>query len=299
MAWIAATLAAAALFFATRYYLVCLELKRLGRQLSELRANARFGRRLYLEESVSPLAKAMSAINQMVDGYEGDLRRTQDMERNMRLSISGISHDLRTPLTSLSGYLQLLKKESDPGKRCEYFETIARSADVLRDLTENFFELSRIELGEMSFSPQILNLEHFVNESFLDFYESFLQLGLNVELGEADCEFKALADPLALNRILGNLMQNLLRYARGTIAAAFSSDNNSVSVTIANESSAPLPPDPALLFERFYTADPSRSAQGSGLGLYVSKKLAEGMGGSLAAHLDCERLAITLRLPKA
>jgi signal transduction histidine kinase len=78
------------------------------------------GRRLFLGENISALAEAMSAINQLIDGYEDDLRRTEDMERNIRLSISGISHDLRTPLTSLTGYLQLLSKEPDPGKRREY-----------------------------------------------------------------------------------------------------------------------------------------------------------------------------------
>ncbi|MDR1537430.1 MAG: HAMP domain-containing histidine kinase [Clostridiales bacterium] len=218
------------------------------------------------------------------------------MERNIRLSIFGISHDLRTPLTSLTGYLQLLSKEQDSGKRREYLEVISRSAEVLRDLTENFYELSRLELGETTFTPQSLNLERVVCEGFLNFFENFSQKGIEVEIRETGTAMIALADPVALNRILSNLAQNQLRCACGTVTVAFASEHGSASVTISNESSAPLPPDPERLFERFYTADSSRSNRGSGLGLYVSRKLAEGMAGSLAARFDEGWIALILQL---
>src|SRR5689334_6476627 len=169
MYWLIGVLACSCLFFAVRFYLIRQELNRLTVQIGELIENAQYGQRLHLEENDHTLAKAILEINRMVDGYENRLRRVGEMERNIRLSVSGISHDLRTPLTSLAGYLQLLKKTPSPEKQKEYLGIILASVNVLQDLTESFYELSRLELDENIYDFQSLNLEHAVCECFLRF----------------------------------------------------------------------------------------------------------------------------------
>jgi signal transduction histidine kinase len=149
----------------------------------------------------------------MVDGYENQLRRVDDLERNIRLSITGLSHDLRTPHTSLAGYLQLLEKAPSPEKNQEYLGVIMDSVKVLQDLTERFYELTRLELDENSNDFQSLNLEHTVCECFLRFYEDFARNNIELDIQDAANPTVVRADPLALQRVLHNLIQNLLRYA--------------------------------------------------------------------------------------
>lgn len=297
MDWLIGVLALLCLFFAVRFYLIRQEIKRLTAQIGELIENAHYGQRLYLEENDRVLAKAILEINRMVDSYENQLRRVGEMERNIRLSISGISHDLRTPLTSLAGYLQLLQKTPAPEKQKAYLRNILASVRVLQDLTESFYELSRLELDETNYALQRLNLEHAVCDCFLRFYEDFGQK--NIELAIQDAAYPPIvrADPVALQRVLHNLIQNLLRYAQGTVSIAFFEEDDFHAVQVGNETAATLPYDIDSIFDRFYTADQSRSGQSMGLGLYISRKLVNGMGGMIWAKKDGQRLFITVKLP--
>ncbi|HYG60229.1 MAG TPA: HAMP domain-containing sensor histidine kinase [Symbiobacteriaceae bacterium] len=292
-------LAAISLFFAVRFYLVRREITRLTLQIRELGENARYGQRLYLEENDGVLAKAILEINRMVDGYEDQLRRVGQLEQNFRLSISGISHDLRTPLTSLAGYLQLLKKAPSPEKQTEYLRVISDSVRVLQNLIERFYELSRLELDENSYAFESLNLEHAVCECFLRFYEDFGRKNIELDIQDAAKPPVVRADPLALQRVLHNLVQNLLRYAHGTVSISFFAEGSFHAVRIGNVTEVPLPDDVTRIFDRFYTADQSRGGQGTGLGLYISRKLVNGMGGVISAERDQRRLFITVKLPMA
>lgn len=285
------------LYFAVRFYLIRREIKRLTVKIGELIENAQYGQRLYLEENDRALAKAILEINRMVDGYENQLRRVSEMERNIRLSISGISHDLRTPLTSLAGYLQLLKKTPSPEKQKDYLDIILASVRALQDLTESFYELSRLELDENSYAFQSLNLEHAVSECFLRFYEDFVRKNIELDIQDAAKPPVVRADPLALQRVLHNLIQNLLRYARGTVSISFFEEGDFHAVQVGNETEAALPNEIDSIFDRFYTADQSRSGRGMGLGLYISRKLVNGMGGMISAQKDGQRLFITVKLP--
>lgn len=288
--------AGASLFFVGKYFLLRYEVKRLHKQIDLLRENAEYGKRLYLEENSTLMANTIGAINRMVDDYENKLRRIGEMERNIRHSISSVSHDLRTPLTSLMGYLQLLSKEESKEKQREYLDAIFLSAGMLKDLTENFYELSRLDLDENTFLIQSLNLEHIICECFLSFYENFAGKQIELKIKDAEIPPVVLADIVALKRVLYNIIQNLLRYAQGQVFITFSKGGGYFAATIGNDTLASLPTDINRVFERFYTADPSRKDQSMGLGLYVSQKLIEGMGGEITASKDNNKFFITIKL---
>lgn len=292
-------LAGLGLFIAVRFYLLRHEIKRLHRQIDEMNENARYGKRMYLEENDNVLANTIGAINRMVDNYERKLRRVSEMEQNIRQSISGITHDIRTPLTSLTGYLQLLSKEASPDKQREYLDTIFNSVGMLRDLTENFYELARLDLEEDTFSIQNLNLEHIAGECFLSFYENFAQKNIELNIEDAKIPPIVLADTVSLRRVLCNIIQNLLRYAKETVSVSFSEEDGYFAVTIGNETDSLIPDDINRVFERFYTADPSRSNQSMGLGLYISQKLIAGMGGSIVAYKENLKFYVMVKLPKS
>lgn len=136
-------------------------------------------------------------------------------------------------------------------------------------------------------------------ERFLGFYENFSEKGLEIRICDAEKPPVVAADPLALNRVLNNLIQNLLRYAQGTIIISFSEENDCAAVTISNETAAALPEETDRIFDRFYTVDPSRSSRSAGLGLYISRKLVTGMGGEISARKDGNKLVVTMKFPRA
>jgi signal transduction histidine kinase len=302
--WLIAALTIVCAFFILRFFLLRHEVKRLRVEIMDLADSARYGNRLYLEELDGALGAAIAAINSLVDGYEKKLRHADEMERNMRLNISAIAHDLRTPITSLTGYLQLLSKEPFTDKQREYIDTIFNAATALRDLTENFYEISRLDLGEYTMTLQPINLEHIVCETFLGFYQNFSLQKIEVDITEAERPPIAAADEVALKRILYNIIQNLLRYAKGTVFISFQTDSfltteraYTCAVIIRNETAAPLPKDTERIFERFYMADTSRSHNGAGIGLYVSRKLIRAMDGDITAWQQDGALYMRISLP--
>jgi signal transduction histidine kinase len=296
--WLVAALAAACAVLGLRFFLLRSEAKRLRGEVMSLAGNARYGKRLHLEENAAALGEAITAINELVDGYEEKLRQAEEVERNMRLNISGVAHDLRTPLTSLAGYLQLLSKEPLTGRQRGYIDTVFNAAVTLRDLTENFCEISLLDLGERAFALQPVNLEHIVCETFLGFYENFAQKNIEVDIAEAERPPVAVADEVALKRVLHNIIQNLLRYAKSTVSISFAAESaGSRAVVIRNDTEAFLPEDAERIFERFYMADSSRNHGGAGIGLHVSRKLARAMGGDIAAWQSGGALHMKIVLP--
>jgi len=284
------------------------EIRRLAGELPSLPASARFGGRLHTSGGARARDLAR-AVNDLVDDYEAIRRQGLALEESIRLSVAGIAHDLRTPLTSLSGYLQLLESSDDPETTARYQRAIAQSVATLRTLNENFYELSLLELGQDAPEPVPVDLEREVTEALLAHADEFEHLGLDVDLAEWDGPpLMALADAATLRRVIGNLVQNLLRYADDWVHVEFAAqdacvgstgDEARVGVTIANRTDHPLPADIDRIFDRFTTADPSRGGEGLGLGLYVSRSLLAAQGGAIQASRRDDTLDITVWLPRA
>jgi signal transduction histidine kinase len=277
-----------------RFALLRRELHLLSGRIRDTIARSSYGSRLYTEDRDPVLGEMVAETNRMIESYEKQIAAASEAEENVRLSVTGISHDIRTPLTSLTGYVQLLKKElekneieargADDAKPREYMEQIRSSANTRIELTENFYELSRLEKSGAELPAEEVDLREAVTSVFLEFYEAFESRGIEVDIEEGD-PLPVMAEPSRLKRILYNLVQNLLRYAKSRAAVSFAHGEGTSSVTIENDTDAPLPEDIEKLFERFWSADPSRSKGSSGLGLYVSRRLAENMGGSLSANI--------------
>lgn len=299
MIWITGSFFAICLLLIILLYLTQREIKRMAVKLKEITGRAQYGARLYLDESNKSLGQIAEAINRLIDEYEEKLRRVENMEQNIRLSISGISHDLRTPLTSLKGYLQLLEKTDASEKRMDYIDVINGSVKVLSDLIDNFYDLSRLEMGDNIFILESINLERAVSEHFLGYYENFATKNIEVTIHGAEILPIVSADLLALDRALNNLIQNLLRYAKSAVEISFSDEDDAHVLTISNDTDTVLPQDADRIFERFYTSDPSRSGKNAGLGLYITRKLIEGIGGKITARYEDNRLSVIIKLNRS
>ena len=274
------------------------ELRKLKSKLKAMPVDSEFGSRLSVDFRQKETLALVEELNRMIDVYEDKNRQSKKMEDNVKLSIAGISHDLRTPLTSINGYVQLLSATDDIEKRQQYLTVIERSVNRLIEMTDSFYDLARIETNQKEMKPTSIALPTLVEETFLSFYEQFEVNQLEVEFPEDSSNEEIIADQLMTVRVVQNVIQNILRYADSTAVISYSVQDNYFKFSVKND----VKPDSKIaiekVFSRFYTEDASRTnVEASGLGLYMSKKLVEKMDGKMNAELNGKWFAVNIYLP--
>jgi len=287
------------IWYALRYYLLISNMKKAQGQMKEIQQNPEDNRILLVAHSDQHVEQFLESCNDYITSNQKLRIQYAARERKLRRQIEAMSHDLRTPLTAMLGYLELLDVEGMSEENRESFEVVQRKAKGLQGLISNFYDLSRLELDDYHIEPIALELGRFVKEGMLQSYSDFEQRGLGVEITCVKPVFVR-ADLRAMERILSNMIQNALRYAKSYLEIVIKEDvNGSISLIFANDTDQLKEEDIAHLFERFYMSDSARSGQGTGLGLTISKLLAQAMGGTVQAQLLDDRLEIQYSLPKS
>jgi signal transduction histidine kinase len=243
-------------------------------------------------------------FNQMAERLEYLETTRQRDEETRRELIAGISHDLRTPLTAIKAYLEGIEKgvAETPEQRERYFGIIGNKVDDLEHIIEQLFLFSKLDADSFPVNPEITNLEALVQKVLEDMGEDYLLRGLRIVLESFAPDVSAYADPVLLRGVIANILENSARYKTketGTVSVSLQHMERYAILRITDD--GPGVPEDALhkLFDVFYRADPSRSAIGNGLGLAISAKATERMGGRIHAELPPDGgLAIVLRLPR-
>ena len=211
----------------------------------------------------------------------------------MKSSIADISHDMKTPLTSVIGYLQLAEKECEDEKMREIIKTCLERTRYLNALINDFFELSVIESQGCTPKMENVDVAGMLCEQILANYPIFEEKNITPHFENSDKSVIVSADPNMLNRVIQNLISNGVKYASGDISFRICQENERVIVTVSNPVNTHL--DVAHIFDRFYTQDKSRS-KGNGIGLYICRQLIESMGGSISAEMEQNCLSIKVML---
>lgn len=213
-------------------------------------------------------------------------------DRELKEAVAGVSHDLRTPLTAMYGYLELLEREDLSENATRYVVQIRGRAEVLRELMEELFRYS-VVASTPEVSPEPVNLCRVLEESLLSFYGSFTGQGIEPEVAIPEEGIRRNLDPSALTRIFGNIIGNAIKYSDGDFAVTLTPDG---TVTFANTAAALSSVDVGKLFDRFFTVDSARKS--TGLGLSIAKLLTERMHGSIGAAYREGKLVITVHFPQ-
>lgn len=274
------------------------ELRSLKYRVREIPESSGFGRRLFLDFREKALLELVDELNQMIDAYESKVRQAKQMEENVKLSIAGLSHDLRTPLTSIHGYIQLLQAATEETKKAQYLEIIEASVQRLMDMTDQFYDLTRIEMNQKEVELTSICLSKLVEEIFLSFYEQLEKKNIELQFPDQAKDRPVIADLLLLNRVLQNIVQNIVRYAKSKAVISYASEGDNLILSVKND----LKPESKIAIEKvftmFYTEVTSRTnTESSGLGLYLSKKLVEKMNGNMEAELNDNWFILKLRFP--
>lgn len=230
------------------------------------------------------------AINDMGDGLQEAVDSLLKNERLKAELITNVSHDLKTPLTSIVNYVDLLKKENPQGENVrKYIEILEQKSLRLKQLTEDLVEASRISSGNITLEMMRLPFEEILHQACGEFADRFDERHLKTVLSiDQEKPLWIMADGNQLWRVLENLMSNVCKYAKeGTdfsISLKRSAQDHRIVLEMKNETDQDLFVSDEDLTERFVRGDVSRHTEGSGLGLSIAKSLAELMGGTLQIH---------------
>lgn len=223
--------------------------------------------------------------------------------RNERLKaelITNVSHDIKTPLTSIVNYVDLLKRENLEGERVQhYIEVLEQKSQRLRQLTEDLVEASKISSGNIELHMDRLQLQSMIWQAGGEFEERFEEHGLTVNYALVREPVFIMADGRQLWRILENLLGNICKYAREEteVSVSLESRDGRAYLAIENTSREPLPEEAQELTGRFVRGDRSRSTEGSGLGLSIAQSLTELQNGTFEISAHDGRFRAALSFP--
>ena len=226
-------------------------------------------------------------LNQLLELRQEERAAYRRKEQELRRQIANVSHDLRTPLTSILGYLQLLEGDGlSPEKKAEYLAVVEGRARTLQVFIATFYDLSRIEGGELPLEREKVDLGRALSDQLAASYEQIEEAGLDMEVDLAPDLPPVWADSGAVTRIFSNLLTNALRHGKDALSIRLYREGNSIVSAFSNRAEDLTAEDASHVFERFYTADKMRTGQSTGLGLAIVKALAERMGHSAAARWE-------------
>lgn len=273
-------------------------------------ASNRTGRRLrQLAEAAQKAARGNFAIQvpvanplelaEVAEAFNEMQVRLADLERARRQFIANASHELRTPIFSLSGFVELLAEEDlDPETRSEFLQSMRDQIERLTKLTEDLLDLSKLDAGAIRFRPRVFELSKIASEIALEFGPRADAHNSRLEVRTPDRPTLAMADPDRTRQIIRILLDNALKHTPpGTkVTITSTSDEGRASLTVFDEGPGIPKHVRARMFDRFYTADDSG---GSGLGLSIARSLAMRMNGQLSSTSRRGATAFTLDLPPA
>ena len=229
----------------------------------------------------------LAGLNDLLELRQQERADYRRKEQQLRRQIANVSHDLRTPLTSILGYLQLLEQEDlSPEKREEYFQIVEGRARTLQSFIASFYDLSRIEGGELPLERELVDLGRTLSDQLAAAYEQIEEAGLEMEVDVADGLPPVWADSGAVTRVFSNLLTNALRHGTGALSVKLYREGGCIVSAFSNQAEGITAEDVDHVFERFYTADKMRTGQSTGLGLAIVKALAERMGHTAAARWE-------------
>ena len=277
----------------------CVAVEETGRLLDRISAVSR-------GESLPPLtltfdsdlAQAANDLNSIESGIREAVERQISSERMKIELISNVSHDLKTPLTSIISYVQLLQEEELPDTAKGYVEILAKKAERLKTMVQDVFEVSKAATGNLTMQSEPLDLTKLVRQTMADMNEQIESSTLSFRVSLSEEAVFVYADGQKLYRVFQNLLENILRYSlEGTrVYLRQETDFNNTEITLRNVSREELL-DSVDLTERFVRGDDSRTDGGSGLGLSIAKSFTEACGGSFRVETDGDLFTAIVSFP--
>ncbi|WP_129598323.1 sensor histidine kinase [Anaerophilus nitritogenes] len=241
-----------------------------------------------------------SNINSITEGLNKAVDNELKSQRLKTELITNVSHDIRTPLTSIISYVDLFKKETDQSKRAEYIEIIDQKSQRLKVLTDDLFEASKASSGDMPVNYEKIDMVSLITQGLGELNDKIEASNLEFKINHPKDKVYVKADGKLLWRSIENLLSNIFKYALegSRVYMDMEELENEVILTIKNISAYELNISSDELMERFKRGDESRTSQGSGLGLSIAKSLVDLQRGSFRIEVDGDLFKAIIKMPK-
>jgi two-component system sensor histidine kinase VanS len=258
------------------------------------------GEPVSLPRELAPVGEDLRAIQLQLRAREAEARETEGRKQDL---IAFLAHDLKTPLTSVVGYLTLLRDEPDLDlvQRCKYTGIALEKARRLQELLGEFFDITRMDLGAGLADGEPIQLTVLLEQLADEFYPLFAEKDLRCRT-EIERQLVVLGEADKLARVFDNVLKNAVSYSTpgGEVAVIASRPGERSRVTVTNQGMEIPERELSRIFEKFYRLDEARSTRtgGAGLGLAIAKEIVERHGGSIRAESDGSSVSFVIELPQ-
>lgn len=229
-------------------------------------------------------------LNKQLRGLRMRRIRYENGDRELKEAVTNISHDLRTPLTAISGYLELLCQEEKSDTVKNYLDIIENRTCALKELTEELFQYTII-LSQDKLTLETVDLRRVLEESILSFYAAMTKAGIVPEISMTENNVIRQSNRVAMSRVFGNIIANAIKYSDGDFFVYMNDDGK---IIFKNHAGNLDKLQVEKLFDRFYTVQEARNS--TGLGLSIAKSLVEQLGGSIEAEYEDGVLKIVVEI---
>lgn len=281
-----AVLAVGFLIVLTKYMSQSRQLNKITGELAGFLENGSSDTLLALSDE-KEIQELLVQINELLDHQNALEMERKNQEDSNRKMLANISHDLKTPLTVILGYSEMIRSQegiSLDSIQQKVEKIFSKTTDVL-EMINIFFDLVKIESGELALEMQVLDLCEVARNEILNYYDMLQEGGFQVEIDIPEEEIHVEADRQAVKRILANLIQNAIKYGGDGryLRLGITQRKDEVTIQVEDRGKGIMEDSQDKIFERLVTLEDSRNKkyQGSGLGLTITKRLAEAMGGSI------------------
>ena len=241
-----------------------------------------------------PHARKLAAeLNVHLRELRRQRQRYENGDRELKETVTNVSHDLRTPLTAICGYLELLEQGGKTPDQERYLALISERAEAMKSLSEELLRYSVAAGLEDGLDLEPVDLNGAVEEAVACFYGALVEGGITPQVSLPELRVVRELDRAALSRVLGNLLNNALKYSGGDLSVVLEPTG---VITLSNAAPGLDEVQVGRLFDRFYTVESARHS--TGLGLSIAGALTERMGGTIAARYEDGRLSVVLRFPE-
>ena len=262
----------------------------------------------FMQQRLDMMMEKVTDINKarLLEAIELERKSLEKEAKSEQLKvdlISNVSHDLKTPLTSMVGYLELLKKEELDDVARDYVDVISDKAQKLKEMIESLFSLAKASSGNIQIHPEPVELNMLIEQIFADMDNQIQESGLHFVTSMTEEDTHLMTDNLHLYRICQNLIENALKYsAKGTrvfVRTYFAerATEKRLYLEITNTAGYFMDFNAEDIVERFARGDKARSSEGNGLGLAIVSTYAGALGGAFDINIDCDQFKATLSFP--
>lgn len=300
------------IFLLIQYIHNIMDIRFLYQQLEELERGSHI--ELTTQSRQKHILTLCKKLNQLKKLYYQDQIRYEKAEKQLKQNITSLAHDIRTPLTGATGYVQLAEESNESKEQIHYLQAAENRMKELENMLEELFLYTKLTSEEFTLTLREIQVLPILSDCLIGFYWKFEEKGIIPEILFESESICVLADEEGLRRVFHNLIQNAFLHGIGEIHIyqkntipeenQYINTSNIKSFTqytyfiFENKVSETSKPDINQIFERFYKADSSRQKGSSGLGLFIVKELIEKMNGSIKAELHGAHLKIILKIPR-